>query len=356
MIVRLSKNIGLLLLAVALGAGAVAGAGYYWMRTRNDAQAAPAPNDRDRTRQPDSVAALGRIEPWGGIINLGASFPDQLESLSVDRGDWVKSGEVLGYLGGYNEQMAQRDVLLAQLDEAKSRLEAENAVNLLRVRSAELNRRRVFEVFPYRIAAQEANIASLEAKRATDKDIQPAREQLSELKHQFEIDKSDAAVQIDLAQATLDRAKSQFPIASLNKQIAVSEAHARRLTLYAPCNCQVLNVRVKAGEQVAGPILSLGDTSRMRAVAEVYETDIAQVQLGQTATITSRALSKPITGRVSRIGSMIYKNDILNVDPAARADARVVEVWIDLNDSNALQGLTNLTVDVVINGNRQAAR
>jgi HlyD family secretion protein len=45
---------------------------------------------------------------------------------------------------------------------------------------------------------------------------------------------------------------------------------------------------------------------------------------------------------------MFFKNDVLNVDPAARADARVVEVWIDLEDTAAAKRLTNLTVDVLI--------
>jgi hypothetical protein len=45
---------------------------------------------------------------------------------------------------------------------------------------------------------------------------------------------------------------------------------------------------------------------------------------------------------------MIFKNDVLNVDPAARADARVVEAWIDLEDTAAAKRLTNLTVDVLI--------
>jgi HlyD family secretion protein len=40
---------------------------------------------------------------------------------------------------------------------------------------------------------------------------------------------------------------------------------------------------------------------------------------------------------------------VLNVDPAARADARVVEVWIDLDDPTLTERLTNLTVDVLIN-------
>ena len=86
----------------------------------------------------------------------------------------------------------------------------------------------------------------------------------------------------------------------------------------------------------------------MRVVAEVYETDIAQVNVGQTASISSRALAKPIGGRVARIGNMIFKNDVLNVDPAARADARIVEVWIDLDPFPLAERLTNLTVDVLI--------
>ena len=45
-----------------------------------------------------------------------------------------------------------------------------------------------------------------------------------------------------------------------------------------------------------------------------------------------RSPGEPVSGKVLRIGNMVFKNDVLNVDPAARADARVVEVWIDLDD------------------------
>jgi HlyD family secretion protein len=190
---------------------------------------------------------------------------------------------------------------------------------------------------------QKATVAQGEGNLAS------ARARLSELQHQFEVDQIDAKVQISVARAQLQRAEAEIPIASLERRIAAAEEHARRLTLYAPIDGRILNIKILPGEDVSGgPVLIMGDTGGMRAVAEVYETDIARVQLGQVATISSRALPHPVTGKVGRIGDMVFKNDVLNVDPAARADARVVQVWIDLNEPQLTERLTNLTVDVLI--------
>ncbi len=336
----------------------------------------------DNVARPSGVVALGRIEPASEIINLGSGVAsDRLESLLVSRGDLVKKGAILGYLNSYAEQIAQRDYYQAQLDEAERRLKAEISLNGSRIEAAQIHQKQVLEVSPLRIAAQEATIASLEAKAANDRDIldsrshlfshgassrrlqddqkaivlqnnanlKAAKARLAELRHQFEVDRADAEVQVQLARAQLDRQVADIPIASLRRQIALAEARARRLALHAPIDGRILNVKVKPGEDVgSGPILTMGNTAAMRAVAEVYETDIWRVQLGQSATITSPALSQPVTGKVARIGSMVFKNDVLNVDPAARADARVVEVWIDLDDAASTKKLTNLTVNVAI--------
>ncbi len=334
-------------------------------------------------KQPPAVAALGRIEPSSEIINIGAGLsPDRLESLFVARGDLVKKDQVLGYLGGYAEQIAQQDMYRAQLEEAKLRLKTEIELNRSRIKAAEIHQRQILEVSPLRILAQKATIESLEAKLANDKDIlnshdslfsrgiasrrlhedqkamvaqgeaniAASRARLAELQHQFAVDTVDAETRIKVARAQLERAQAEYPIASLEAQIDSAESRARRLTLYAPVDGRILNIMIKPGEDVSsGPVLAMGDTRLMRAVAEVYETDIARIKIGQVATITSRAFSHPITGKVVRIGNMVFKNDVLNVDPAARADARVVEVWIDLEDATLTERLTNLTVDVVIN-------
>jgi hypothetical protein len=55
-----------------------------------------------------------------------------------------------------------------------------------------------------------------------------------------------------------------------------------------------------------------------------------------------------MTGIVAQIGQKIDKNDVLNTDPAADTDARVVEVKIRLDDSKRVEGLTNLQVKVEI--------
>ncbi len=348
---------------------------------RSEATQAGALRDEQAGRR-DAVAALGRIEPYSEIINLGAGSPsDRLDSLLVERGDLVKKSQVLGYLGGYAEQNAQRDVFKAQLDEARLRLKTVIELDRIRIEAAEVHQKQVLEVEPQGIAAQEATIASLEAKLANDKivldaeqqllargtgtrrqaddqsslvlqdeaNLNAARARLSELNLQFVIDRTSADVQIRMAHATLERMQAEVPLASIERQIALADARARQLTLLAPIDGRILNILVKPGEAITtGPILAMGNTERMRAVAEIYETDIGMVRIGQAARVSSRALAKPISGKVARIGDMIFKNDILNVDPAARADARVVQVWIDLDDPAATQRLTNLTVDVRI--------
>ena len=371
------RNALLAFCLLALAGGAMAS--YAAMTSQSPRYAAGATEGK----RPPAVAALGRIEPRSEIINLGAGIsPDRLESLFVARGDLVKKGDLLGYLGSYSEQIAQRDFYGAQLAEAQTRLKAEIDLDQSRIEAAEIHQKQILEVSPLRIAAQEATIASLEAKLANDRDILNSQSQLfsrgfasrrlqddqkatvlqgeanlvsanarlAELKRQFEVDQIDAASQIRVARAQLERAMAEFPIASLERQIAAAAARARRLALYAPIDGRILNIKVKPGEDVGnGPVLTMGDTGSMRAVAEVYETDIASVRVGQPATITSFALPRPIAGKVVRIGSMVFKNDVLNVDPAARADARVVEVWIDLDDEPLTQQLTNLTVNVRIN-------
>ena len=86
----------------------------------------------------------------------------------------------------------------------------------------------------------------------------------------------------------------------------------------------------------------------MIVVAEVPEDRVSRVSLGQKATITSDngSFRGQLQGTVTEIGRKIGKKDVLNTDPAADVDSRVVEVKIALssNDSQKVSGLTNAKV------------
>jgi HlyD family secretion protein len=132
-------------------------------------------------------------------------------------------------------------------------------------------------------------------------------------------------------------------------QLRQAQAELALTTILSPITGRVLKVHAREGERV-GPdgIAELGKTGRMCAIAEIYETDVRFLRVGDNATITSPALSSPLKGTVDRIGYKIGKQDVLATDPAARTDARVVEVRVRLNDSKAVEGLTFLEVNVAV--------
>jgi HlyD family secretion protein len=90
----------------------------------------------------------------------------------------------------------------------------------------------------------------------------------------------------------------------------------------------------------------------MLVVAEIPEDNIGKVRLGQKAIITSDngAFSGQLQGTVTEIGRKVGKKDVLNTDPAADVDARVVEVKIALpsKESETVSGLTFAKVLVEI--------
>ena len=147
--------------------------------------------------------------------------------------------------------------------------------------------------------------------------------------------------------------ESEWRSLQLSKDVAAAslkraQAEEELSTVRSPINGQVIAVHAREGERVGlDGIIELGETSAMYAVAEVYETDIGRIRLGQLAEIRSLALSHNIKGKVERIGMKIGKKDVLSTDPVADADARVVEVDIRLDEPSLVASLTNLRVEVV---------
>ncbi len=144
-------------------------------------------------------------------------------------------------------------------------------------------------------------------------------------------------VDVQKAQAELDRAIAQLEETKTDLDLAY---------IKSPLDGQVLKIHTYPGEKVDenNGILELGKTDKMMVVAEVYESEINQVKIGQKAIIKSdnNSFTGTLEGTVSKIGLQIGKKDVLDTDPAADVDVRVVEVEILLTaDSSArVAGLT----------------
>lgn len=331
------------------------------------------------------VAALGRVEPASRVIDIAASNSGRLGQLLVSKGETVEVGQALAYMDTYAVRKAERDYAASLLLEAKAELAARTALGSSQLEEAKTQIAQIDEPQQAAIQAQQATIQSLQAEldiaamdlerfrqlnqsgalsrqeldrqQATVKrlqaDLQSAKATKQRLEQSRKADVNNAVAQMETAEANLVLSQVQSRVSSAEQNLAQAQSELDLTIIRAPKAGQILDVFADPGEAVSPttqPILAMGDTSQMYVVAEVYETDVVLVNVGQSATITSRngAFAEALTGNVEEIGLQIAKNDVLDDDPAAAADARVVEVRIKVDQSDVIAGLTNLQVDVAI--------
>ena len=172
---------------------------------------------------------------------------------------------------------------------------------------------------------------------------------LEQLKQEYSILREEANARLKTALANRDVVLSYISLVVLENAVSVAEARLSKSMIKSPINGRILKIFTWPGETIREqPILQMGEIHRMYAVAEVYETDIGKVKAGQRAVIESPAIGKPIAGTVERLGSIIHKNDILDIDPTAATDSRVIEVDILLDDPETASQFNNHQVEVRI--------
>jgi HlyD family secretion protein len=415
---------------------------------------------------PNSITAIGRLEPRGEVINLaapaGLSGSSRVQQLLVREGQRVQQGQFVAILDN-------RDTNMAAVEEAKAKLQ-ESRANLAQVRAGSPRDAQAQKFIIARLqaqlagekeaqqatigrlaaqlsgekVAQEAGVRRLEAELIGQRDsLRANRERIRAEQQNAKVDagryeflygegaisqqerdrrrlsaittnqqliesqaslsraittieqqisearanqvKTIATLQQQLIEATANRNKT---IATLQRQIDEERERLSRILVVSPLNVQVaqaqvtnaialirkaqaqlqqsyvkaptageiLKVHTKSGEMIgANGIAEIGQTDQMFVVAEVPEDSISKVRLGQTATISSDngTFDGELTGRITAIGRKIGKKDVLNNDPAADIDARVVEVKIALSPefTKQVSGLTNAKVTVEINDN-----
>lgn len=365
---------------------AVLGGGYlYWWERR-----VPKPTstgaDAAAVEPRDTIKAIGRIEPAGGITDVGGTTGERVEKLLVKEGQPVHAGDKLAQLGSYDLRQSELDLAKIQLSEGTRRLaadkaygdavvaEAEAAVEQLRL--ADLDEAALqskVDSLKLKLSIAEADYARMER---TGKEIIPDQElqhqklviagakteldaaesQLVKFKQSRPIQKREAEAKLATARANQDRLKTGVQIESLEKQVVAAEQKLQLSMIRAPHDGTVLKILTTEGESIGQrPILLLGNTDQMYVVAEVYETDIQYVDVKKKprAMITSGAFPGHLSGTVETVGMTVAKNETLSLDPTASADNRVVKVWIKLDNSAPVKDLVDLQVNVEIDASGQ---
>jgi HlyD family secretion protein len=353
-------------LAVVVGLGSLGFGTYYAITRVNGDSATPPVVNVEPVPTQRAISALGRIEPEGEVIRLAspsALGTARVAQLLVKEGDQVQVNQVLARLDSYDRSLAELLSAQSQVQEYQSRLaqvqagakqgdilaqERQIAVtkaNLSRIQAeyanAQLDRQRYEQLFQEGAVSATVVDSFRTRERSLLAQVNQAQQQISQAQAQLSSIAEVRPTDIALAESQLQTALVNVRRAEVNLELS---------QVRAPIAGQILKIHSKVGENVSmtDGLLEIGNTKQMVAVAEVYETDIGQVRVGQRAEIFSEAFAGTISGTVTSIGLRVAKNDILSTDPAARTDVRVVEVRIRLDDSAKVAKLTNLQVQTRI--------
>jgi HlyD family secretion protein len=376
----------LLTLVAAVGYGM--GAATVWLA--RPGPASPAQADRITPSARSSVVALGRLRP-ARLLTVVGPPGDQIADIFVKDGDTVAAGAELVRLVSQADRLAEVNLLKQQVESGKDQRELAivNADRELQLAEAKLEE--LTTVTPLEINVQELNLGVLQKKldaladevrrlealkqrsptTVPDHDLSTQQLLLAQARAdlqsgQVALQKARAAHQNSLkvahAQLAAAQANQKFARAdqsgkTLEQKLALAQLQLDRTTLKAPWPGRVLKISAVPGEATGPPqpVLQLADTATMTVVAEVYETDVKQVrawcQAGRVrARIASRALPEELTGVVApeRIGTVISRNTVLDIDPTADADRRVFEVPVTLDQPAVAAQYVNLQVQVFL--------
>ncbi|MBN9522935.1 HlyD family efflux transporter periplasmic adaptor subunit [bacterium] len=360
------------LAAFAAGGGVV----YFLLR--------PAPGAEPRTGRseapsPNRVAALGRLQPAGGVVPVYGPPGDRIaEMKSLAPGGELKAGAPIAVLASRDIKAAELRVAEVQLEEAKAALAAAKAAGAKKIEAAKAE-------LAQALAGEKADLAALDAKTVlVTKQRDAAARQLVRLdaaradgakiaeedveKARLPVDQADAELaataaarekavatyagsrtaaeaRLKAAEAELAEAEARTPVKSGEERLAVARQALDLATLKAPVDGVVLRVAGRTGQPTgtAEPVLQMAALGEMVVVAEVYESDVDRlagwVKAGPVPVeVTHPALPKVLKGAVrtdADLSRMIARNQVFPLGPREDADRRVVEVTARLDADSA---------------------
>ncbi len=336
-------------------------------RAESDADVASAPTPQR------SIIALGTLEPRDSIIVLsGALVGHHIKKVNVEEGQAVKPGDVLIELDAAAVE-TELQVARALQSEAEEKQQAEIELAKERVKTAQLGVQQASEGRQLELDAQRSRIAvvilkmvqaekdleNLQALRALPEAL-ASRQQVEHqqvllegaraeheasriaskrLEQSLNFQQQTAAAELKASELALSIAEKGTGLESLRKRTALAELKLTQTQITAPSAGVVLNVMAHPGEVVSQqPLLQLADVNHIVCVAEIEVGDVARLNTGQDAIVSSRAFNDAtLPGKVDRIGNVVTRSTLRTVDPRQSVDRNVAKAIVLIDSNRAAQ-------------------
>lgn len=149
-------------------------------------------------------------------------------------------------------------------------------------------------------AAARATLDQAASRLATAESIFKRQVEMVEKGVGLEVERQEAEARLKEARTEHERARQAVTL--------IGTGQGFRVTVRAPSNGVVMSIRVAAGATVApggDALLELGDPSQLQVVAQVPESDLARVAVGQNAEVDLPALAAHVAARVENFNPRI---------------------------------------------------
>ena len=241
------------------------------------------------------IGALGRIEPRSRVIKVSHNAGPEgarVAQLFFQEADSVQAGEKLAVLS----------------DHVKRKAEVQAAGTRIKVLEAQR-------------AVEQIALTFNKKEHLRHQSLDPGAVSISL------VDEKRLAYEQSLAD--LKRLSAEITRAQAEQKIAEAELDNTLIT--APITGTVVKIFARQGERIGdNGLLQIADLSQLDVVAEVYESELPQVKIGQTGCITATGFKRSYRAKVRELGFLVRKNDLNDTDPLADRDNRIIEVRLTL--------------------------
>lgn len=313
-------------------------------------QAHPASPDHSWPSNDPNVlfSAPGVTEPSSRTLQIYSEQAGTLRHIYVKSGEQVHEGQVLFEIANETQvaEVRHHEVLIRLAEAQLAKLESWERPEDRQIAKEQWQEA---ESMVHLAEFEFQRVQSLQDQRATShKELIDSRENLAAARARANAAKARYERSI-AGPSKEDIEVAKAAVAEAQAQLQVSQTLLDKTVVRSPISGIAIYRYREPGETVGvdgtKPVLSIGNRDILHLRADVDETDIARVKIGQEAFATAEAFgSRRFPGRVVHIEKALGRKNFRTYSPTEKADTKILEVVIALDNGSQLPLDLQMTV------------